>query len=76
MILIQEINEYQKMASDGLFPPIMCMDKDHPPLACNIDNNDDVYMYCLACSYKIRPGINMYETMKERVKNVIRSKSH
>lgn len=75
MILIQEINEYQKLAVRGFFKPVGCMDEDHPPLACNLDENDDVYMYCLACSYKLKPGWNMYETMKERVNQYYRSKS-
>lgn len=68
-MLIQVINEYQFMASQGKFPAVLCvMDKDHGSLACNIDKNDDVYMYCLACSYKLRPGIALYSSMLDRVK--------
>ena len=71
MMLIQVINEYQFMGSQGKFPPIMCaMDADHPQLACNLDKNDDVYMYCLACSYKLRPGIALYNAMLDRVKGL------
>jgi len=33
----------------------------------NIDHNDTIYLYCLACNYKIEVGLNLYTKMKEVV---------
>lgn len=75
MILIQVLNEYQHLANLGYFEPIKCaMDEEHPILACNIDKNDDVYMYCLACTYKLKPGMNLYNATKDRIEEYYRVK--
>lgn len=75
MMLIQVLNEYQHLANLGHFGAIKCaMDNDHPILACNIDENDEVYMYCLACSYKLKPGMALYSSMKDRIEGYYRAK--
>lgn len=75
MMLIQVLNEYQHLANEGHFPAIKCaMDGEHPILSCNMDKNDDVYMYCLACSYKLKPGSALYFSMKDRIEGYHRAK--
>ncbi len=33
----------------------------------NMDHNDTIYLYCLACNYKINVGLNLYDRMKREL---------
>lgn len=30
----------------------------------NLDDNDTIYLYCLACNYRLNIGLNLYDKMK------------
>lgn len=32
-----------------------------------MDHNDTIYLYCLACNYKLEVGLNLYERMKREL---------
>jgi hypothetical protein len=75
MILIQVLNEYQHLANLGNFNAVKCaMDNDHPILSCSLSENDEPYMYCLACSYKLKPGSALYFSMKDRIEEYYRAR--
>jgi hypothetical protein len=70
MITIQEAHTYLKISNLGLSKKLKCSnDYDHPDLVSWLDENEDVVFICLACSFKIRPGINMVKYIKSVNKN-------
>ena len=70
MITIQEAHKYLKLAESGLARKLKCSNyEDHPDLISWVDENDDVLFICLACSFKLRPGIKMEKYIKAVNKN-------
>jgi len=60
MITIQEAHKYINLAKDGLTKKILCgNDSDHTSLLPSLNEQDEVYFYCLGCTYKITPGYKM-----------------
>lgn len=60
MITIQQAHRYLNLVDAGLAKPIKCLnDSDHTDLVTGVNNEDEVYFYCLGCSYKIHPGYKM-----------------
>jgi hypothetical protein len=65
MITIQEAHKYLNLSNEGLVKKIKCSnDNDHPDLVSWIGDNDEVIFMCLACSFKIRPGLSMVNYIK------------
>ena len=65
MITIQEAHKYLNLSNEGLVKKIKCFnDNDHPDLVSWIEDNDEVIFMCLACSFKIRPGLSMIKYIK------------
>ena len=63
---IQYVSEYLLLAEKGLVPRLECQ-MDQGPLMSNLDFEDQVYLYCLSCSYKNYIGIELYEDIKKSV---------
>lgn len=61
-MIIQVINKYLILSDNDITIPIRCgIDNDHPRLFANMDDDDNIYLYCMACEYKLIPGIELYE---------------
>ena len=59
---IQAFSAFQDLARDGIVEPLMCFNKEHVnPLIPALNKNDEVYLWCLECDFKLNPGINLYE---------------
>lgn len=67
-MIIQVFNKYLLLSDIGKTKPLLCgLDNDHPRLFANIDENDNIYLYCLACEYKMIPGIELYSRIEKIV---------
>jgi hypothetical protein len=67
---IQYVSQYIALSEDGLVPRLECP-MDQGLLQSNLDLEDNIYLYCLSCSYKKFIGEKLYNDIKERVgKNV------
>lgn len=64
---IQYVSKYLTLANEGLVPEFNCP-MDQGLLACNLDNEDNIYLYCLSCTYKTIVGIKKYDEMVQQVK--------
>lgn len=40
------------------------MDNDHPSLVPNLNDDDMIYLYCLACNFKLVPGQELYNNIE------------
>lgn len=57
---------YQKLAGEQKVPPLTCpIDKEN--LYPNLTHEDQLYLYCLNCSYKNYVGLEMYEKVEKYV---------
>ena len=64
-MLIQVIKEYISLSKNNQVPPFLCeWEPEHGLVYPNIDNDDRLYLYCLACDYKNYVGMETYELMK------------
>lgn len=62
------IHSYDRLVDEGLAPPITCgNDKQHPRPLVSLTKDGDVELWCLACSWRMKPGIGMYESMERIV---------
>jgi hypothetical protein len=67
---IQYVSQYIALSEEGLVPRLECP-MDQGLLQSNLDLEDNIYLYCLSCSYKKFIGEKLYNDIKERVgKNV------
>ena len=67
---IQYVSQYIALSEEGLVPRLECP-MDQGLLQSNLDLEDNIYLYCLSCSYKKFIGEKLYNSIKERVgKNV------
>jgi hypothetical protein len=67
---IQYVSQYIALSEEGLVPRLECP-MDQGLLQSNLDLEDNIYLYCLSCSYKKFIGEKLYSDIKERVgKNV------
>ena len=63
---IQYVSQYIALSEDGLVPRLECP-MDQGLLQSNLDLEDNIYLYCLSCSYKKFIGEKLYNSIKERV---------
>jgi hypothetical protein len=63
---IQYVSKYLLLAEKGLVPRLECP-MDQGPLMPNMDINDNIYLYCLSCTYKNIVGIDLYEKIVKKV---------
>ncbi len=63
---IQVVSEYLTLAREGLVPGIECP-MDQGLLFCNQDLEDNIFLYCISCSYKNYLGIEVYNNLEKIV---------
>lgn len=61
---IQTVSKYLALAKEGLVPKLDCP-IDQGLLFCNQDLEDNIFLYCISCSYKKNIGTYMYDRMKK-----------
>ncbi|MFZ9740550.1 MAG: hypothetical protein ACO3CQ_01530 [Candidatus Nanopelagicaceae bacterium] len=61
---IQTVSKYLTLAKEGLVPKLDCP-IDQGLLFCNQDLEDNIFLYCISCSYKKNIGTHMYDRMKK-----------
>ncbi len=63
---IQLVNAYLNLMREDSAPKIFCgNDKDHMLPYANLDDKDNIYLYCFDCTWKMTIGLNSYDSMKE-----------
>jgi hypothetical protein len=65
---IQYVSKYIALSEEGLVPKLECP-MDQGLLLSNLDLEDNIYLYCLSCSYKKFIGEKAYTDMKRMVEN-------
>jgi len=70
---IQTVSRYIALSEEGLVPNLECP-MDQGSLFCNLDKNDEIYLYCVSCDYKKYIGISMYDKIKIEVENALRKR--
>lgn len=63
---IQYVSKYIALSEEGLVPKIECP-MDQGLLLSNLDLEDNIFMYCLSCSYKKFVGEKLYSDMEKAV---------
>jgi hypothetical protein len=66
---IQYVSKYIALSEEGLVPRLECP-MDRGSLLCNLDLENNIYLYCLSCEYKNIVGLEVYEKIMNEVKNV------
>jgi len=66
---IQYVSKYIALSEEGLVPRLECP-MDQGSLLCNLDLEDNIYLYCLSCDYKNYIGLEVYEKLVKEVNNV------
>jgi len=66
---IQYVSKYLSLSKEGLVPELLCP-LDQGSLQCNLDLEDNIYLYCLSCEYKNYIGLEVYESLVKGVNNV------
>lgn len=61
---IQYVSKYLALAEEGLVPRIDCP-IDQGLLFPNLDQDDNIYLYCISCSYKKNMGLDLYNKIKK-----------
>lgn len=67
---IQYVSKYVSLSKEGLVPEILCP-MDQGSLYPNQDVEENIFLYCLTCSYKKTIGIIDYENLVKLVENNI-----
>jgi hypothetical protein len=66
---IQYVSKYIALSEEGLVPELECP-MDQGPLLPNMDLEDNIYLYCLSCSFKKNLGSEDYNKLVNLVKGV------
>ena len=68
---IREFKYYQFLSEKGYVEPLTCaIDSEHGQLFGNIDEDEKLYLYCVACEYKLKPGLAFSEIVRRKIKEV------
>jgi hypothetical protein len=68
---IQYVSKYIALSEEGLVPKLECP-MDQGLLLSNLDSEDNIYLYCLSCSYKKFIGEKAYSDIKKAVDTNVR----
>ena len=63
---VQYVSQYIALSEEGLVPRLECP-MDQGLLQSNLDLEDNIYLYCLSCTYKKFIGEKLYNSIKEKV---------
>ena len=67
---IQYVSKYLSLSKEGLVPELLCP-MDQGSLYSNQDIQDNIFLYCISCSYKKTIGIVDYENIVDLVERAI-----
>jgi hypothetical protein len=67
---IQYVSKYIALSEEGLVSKMECP-IDQGLLYPNLDEEDNIYLYCLACDYSRTLGIEAYNKIMRMVENKI-----
>ena len=66
---IQTVSKYIALSEEGLVPRLNCP-MDQGPLFTNQDLEDNVFLYCLSCSYKKTIGYEFYDDIINKMRGL------
>ena len=66
---VQYVSEYLTLAEEGLVSKMECP-LDQGLLSCNQSKDEEIFLYCLSCSYKKVIGSKLYEQIVEAVQAI------
>jgi hypothetical protein len=66
---IQYVSKYISLSEEGLVSKLECP-IDQGLLLPNLNENDNIFLYCIECSYKKIVGIDLYNKIVNNVKEV------
>jgi hypothetical protein len=66
---IQTVSKYIALSEEGLVPRLNCP-MDQGSLFTNQDLEDNVFLYCLSCSYKKVIGYEFYDDIIKKMKGL------
>lgn len=57
--IITTIHKYRKYVLESLLPDLYCKKTDgtHLPLFVRVDDDENVYLYCMSCDYEKQAGL-------------------
>jgi len=67
---IQYVSKYLSLSKEGLVPELLCP-MDQGSLYSIQDIQENIFLYCISCSYKKTIGIVDYENLVDLVERVI-----
>ena len=67
---IQYVSKYLSLSKEGLVPELLCP-MDQGSLYSNQGMQENIFLYCLTCSYKKTIGIVDYENLVALVEKII-----
>lgn len=67
---IQYVSTYISMSEEGLVEKLLCP-VDQASLMPNLGIEDDIFLYCLSCTYKTTLGLSKYNQIKSAVESVM-----
>ena len=66
---IQYVSKYLALSEEGLVPRLNCP-MDQGPLFTNQDLEDNIFLYCISCSYKKTIGYEFYDKIVKEMKGL------
>ena len=66
---IQYVSRYIALSEEGLVPKLVCP-MDQGSLLANMDLEDNIFLYCLECSYRKIIGLQFYSELLHRFLDV------
>jgi hypothetical protein len=66
---IQYVSKYISLSEEGLVSKLECP-IDQGLLLPNLNENDNIFLYCIECSYKKIVGIDLYNKIYNQVNEV------
>ena len=65
---LQIVSKYIALSEEGLVSKLECP-LDQGLLMPNLDNQDDIFLYCLSCNYKNTMGLEVYDRIEKSVRS-------
>jgi hypothetical protein len=66
---IQYVSRYIALSEEGLVPKLVCP-MDQGSLLANMDLENNIFLYCLECSYRKIIGLQFYSELLHRFLDV------
>jgi hypothetical protein len=66
---IQYVSKYISLSEEGLVSKLECP-IDQGLLLPNLNENDNIFLYCISCSFKKIVGIDLYNKIMNQVNEV------